>query len=230
MDNPMLYFADIRFVFLRRPEGHGMPRTSFARLACAVVAMMIVTAPNPCIAESMSLDLGNPEWENGIMRPAYIDIDIDLGGPAASIEDVVIHVEGTPQEGTMVLCKGGGCDSFSCYQTLLSYFLDDRSIKSWVPLQGPVGGYDFSVPLQFADCYPDCYHPCSGQDIPPDNWDFLMDDGKATLRLELQGDLDGCGTMCTALNGIEQVTVKVDFVPLGGAELASWGAMKAVYR
>ena len=53
-----------------------------------------------------------------------------------------------------------------------------------------------------------CY-PCSGQDIPPENWDFLADDGRATLRLELQGDLDGCGTMCTAINGIERVTVKV---------------------
>ena len=74
-----------------------------------------------------------------------------------------------------------------------------------------------------------CYS-CSGQNIPPENWDFLMDDGLATLRLELQGDMDGCGTMCTAINGIERVTVKVDFVPLGGAELALWGAMKSVYR
>jgi len=204
--------------------------TALARLAFVVVALMIVTASTACLAESMSMDLGNPEWESGSLLPTYFDIDIDLGGPAASIKSLVIHVEGTPQEGTMILCKGGGCDSFSCYQTLLSFFLEDHSIKSWVPLQGPVGGYDFSVPLQFADCYPDCYHPCSGQDIPPENWDFLMDDGLATLRLELQGDITGCGSRCTAVNGIEHVTVEVDFVPLDGTETALWGTMKAVYR
>lgn len=207
-----------------------MFNTALARLAYAAVVLMIVTASTACLAESVFLDLGQPEWEIGVMRPTYIDIDIDLGGPAASIQNVVIHVEGTPQEGTMILCKGGGCDSFSCYQTLLSYFLDERSIKSWVPLNGPIGSYDFEVPLQFADCYPDCYHPCSGQDIPPESWGFLMDDGLATLRLELQGDLDGCGTICTAANGIEHVTVDVDFVPLDGIETASWGAMKAIYR
>jgi len=199
------------------------------RLAAIIVIMMIVAAATACLAESMSLDIDQLQWESGRLLPAYCEIPIKLDGPVASIQRVTLRVKGAPREGSMTLCNGG-CDSFPCHQTLLAYFKGGRFINSWVPLEGSATGYDFEATLQYAECYPDCYHPCTGQDISQASWKFLKEDGAATLRLELRGDLAGCGARCVAENGIQQVTVKVDYVPLDGPELAAWGAMKAVFR
>ena len=206
-----------------------MHKASLARLSFAIVAMTLLVAPQTCLAGSMSLDIDQLEWQRGQLLPAYCDIPIDLGASVAAIKSVTLKVTGTPKEGSMLLCKGG-CDSFSCYQTLHAYFLDFRHINSWTPLEGPAAGYDFTAPLQFADCYPDCYHPCTGKDIAQENWEFLKKDGTATLRLELMGDFEGCGATCRAEIGIERITVTVEYEPRGGEEYAAWGAMKAVYR
>ena len=143
-----------------------MPNAILARLACTIVVLMIVTASTACLAESMSLDIDQLQWERGVLRPAYCEIPIKLGTPVASIKSVILKVKGTPKEGTMNLCNDG-CDTFPCHQTLYAYFLDYRFINMWTPLKGPVSGYDFEIPLQYADCYPDCYHPCSGEEIAP---------------------------------------------------------------
>lgn len=214
-----------------------MHKASLARLSLAIMATTLLVAPliaplvvpTTCLAASMSLDIDQIEWQRGQLLPAYCDISIELGANIAAIQSVTLNVKGVPKEGSMLICKGG-CDNFSCYQTLHAYFLEYRHINSWTPLEGPATGYDFVAPLQFADCYPDCYHPCTGKEVAPENWGFLKDSGTATLRLELMGDFAGCGATCLAEIGIEHITVTVEYEPLNREEYAVWGSMKAVYR
>ena len=210
-----------------------MHKASLARLFLAIMAMTLLVAPlvapATCLAASMSLDIDQFEWQQGQLLPAYCDIPIELGTNVAAIQSVTLHVIGVPKEGSMLLCRGG-CDSFSCYQTLHAYFLDYRYINSWIPLEGPAAGYDLVAPLQFADCYPDCFHPCTGKEAAQENWGFLKEGGTATLRLELQGDFAGCGATCLAEIGIIRVNVTVEYEPLNKEEYAAWGSMKAVYR
>jgi|GEM_PF-5228405 len=202
---------------------------SLARLSCALVAMTLLVVPQASLAETMSLDIVQPEWQRGQLLPAFCDIPLVLGSNVASITGVTLQVTGVPKEGLMTLCKGG-CDEFPCHQTLHAYFLDDHDINSWTPLEGPDEGYDFTVAMMFADCYPDCYHPCTGKDVAPEDWNFLKDGGSATLRLELMGDFAGCGTTCRAEMGIARINVTVDYEPLIHGDPVMWGSMKAVYR
>jgi hypothetical protein len=206
-----------------------MHKASLARLSIAAMVMTLLVA-QPCLAESVSLDLDQLEWQRGQLLPAYCEVPLDLGTNVAVILGITLEVTGTAKEGTMVICKGG-CDEFPCHQTLHAYFPDHRFINTWLPLEGPTGSrYEFLTPLQYSDCYPDCMHGCSGKDVEPENWGFLAEDGTATLRLELRGDLDGCGANCMAENGIESVTVTVEYEPLIRGELEAWGTMKATYR
>jgi hypothetical protein len=206
-----------------------MHKADLARLTCAVLVWTALFAPGSCPAESMSLDIDTIEWQRGGPLPTHCDIPLALGANVASVNGIVLKVIGVPREGSMLLCKGG-CDSFPCHQTLHAYFLGYQFINSWTPLEGPAVGYEFLVPLEFADCYPDCYHPCTGKEVAPENWAFLKEGGPATLRLELMGDFSGCGATCLAEIGIERVTVMVDYEPLIREEYAAWGAMKSVYR
>jgi len=206
-----------------------MHKAGLARLSLAVVFLTSLVPHSPCLAESLSLDLGPIVWQQGLMLPAYCDIPLELDGSVASVKGITLQVTGVPREGTMFLCKGG-CDSFPCFQTLHAYIMDYRYINAWIPLEGPADGYDFTVPLEYADCYPDCYHPCKGKEAVPEDWTFLKEGGAATLRLELRGDFDGCGEACTAEKGIENITVIVDYEPLDREVVAAWGAMKAIYR
>jgi len=199
------------------------------RLASAVLMVVMLTAAAVCLAESKSMEIENLDWQTGQLLPTYCEIPIELGAPAASIQGITLKVMGQPKEGTMVLCKGG-CDTFPCHQTLRAYFPEFRLINAWTPLESPDPSFEFLVPLQYSTCYPDCGHPCAGKDAAGENWAFLKDDGNATLRLELQGDIDGCGTGCLAENGIQRVTVTVEYTPFSGPVPAFWGSMKAVYR
>lgn len=206
-----------------------MHKADLARLSCAITVMTLLITSAPCLAESMSLDLDPIVWQQGQVLPAFCDIPIELGTNMAAVTGITLEVTGVPKEGTMLLCKGG-CDSFPCHQTLHAYFLDYRFINTWIPLEGPEAGYTFAAPMEFADCYPDCYHPCTGKDVAPENWTFMNNEGPSTLRLELRGDFDGCGEACSAENGIQKITVTVEYEPFIREQLAAWGAMKAVYR
>lgn len=206
-----------------------MHKAGLARLSFAVVVMTALVFSQSCLAESMSLDLDPLVWQQGQMLPAYCDIPLELGTNVAFVTGISLKVTGIPKEGTMLLCKGG-CDSFPCHQTLHAYFLDFRHINTWIPLEGPETGFDITAAMEFADCYPDCFHPCTGKDVSPEDWTFIKDDGTTTLRLQLMGDFEGCGASCSAENGIENITVTVEYEPLIREEYAAWGAMKAVYR
>ena len=207
-----------------------MHKASLARLPIALAVMTMLMAPHFCLAESMSLDIDNPDWQRGQLLPAYCDIPLELGTNVAVIKEISLQITGEPREGTMVLCKGG-CDSFPCHQTLHAFFPDHHTINAWVPLEGPdETPYEFTTAMQYSDCYPDCVHSCTGKEVSPENWGFLAEDGSATLRLELRGDLDGCGVTCVAENGIARVKVTVEYEPLIRGELEAWGSMKAIYR
>jgi hypothetical protein len=207
-----------------------MLQASLARLSIAALVMTLLVAPIFCFAESVSLDIDQLEWQRGQLLPAYCDIPLELGTNVAVILGITLEITGEPKEGTMVLCKGG-CDEFPCHQTLHAFFPDHRFINTWISLDGPVDSqYDYRIPLQYSDCYPDCVHSCTGKDVAPENWAFLAEGGSATLRLELRGDLEGCGATCMAENGIDRVTVTVEYEPLIRGEVAPWGSMKAVYR
>lgn len=207
-----------------------MHKASLARLSIAALAVTLLVAPHLCLAESMSLDIDQLVWQQGQLLPAYCDIPLELGTNVAVILGITLEVSGVPKEGTMTLCRGG-CDSFPCHQTLHAYFPDHRFINTWIPLEGPSDTpYQYRIPLQYSDCYPDCVHTCTGKEVAPETWGFLTEDGLATLRLELRGDLDGCGASCLAENGIGRVTVSVEYEPLIRRELEAWGSMKAIYR
>jgi hypothetical protein len=207
-----------------------MHKASLARLSIAALAMTLLVIPQLSLAESVSLDIEQLEWQRGQLLPAYCDIPLELGTNVALILGITLEITGTPKEGTMVLCNGG-CDEFPCHQTLHAYFPDHRFINTWISLEGPANTpYDYRIPLQYSDCYPDCVHSCTGKDIEPDTWGFLAEDGSAILRLELRGDMDGCGANCAAENGIGAVTVTVEYEPLIRGEREAWGSMKAIYR
>jgi hypothetical protein len=218
-----------RFVLLRRPEGHDMHLASLARLATVIVVLVSLFFSTPCLAATKALEIENMVWERGQLLPAYCEVPLDLGGPVASIQKITLNILGLPKEGSMVICKGG-CDTFPCHQTLYAYFSDFRLINAWIPLEGPDTGYNFEIPMQYSDCFPDCINTCESKAAPAETWGFFEDDGAAVLRLELVGDLDGCGASCFAEHGIMRVTVTVEYEPLGGTEVAMWGWMKACYR
>jgi len=206
-----------------------MHKASLARLSNALMVLTLLVASAPCLAETMSLEMDDIAWQHSLLLPNYCDVPLGVGTNVASIQGITLHVSGVPVEGSMMLCKGG-CDYFPCFQTLHAYFLGYRFINSWIPLEGPATGYDFVAPMQFADCYPDCFHPCTGKDVAQEDWEFLKESGVATLRLELMGDFDGCGATCMAENGVGSISVTVEYEPLIKEVYAAWGSMKAVYR
>lgn len=206
-----------------------MNQAFLARLASMVLLTVILAFSTAAIAETKSMEIENLEWNRGVLLPAYCEIPLDLGGPVASIQKVTLKVSGQPQEGSMVICKGG-CDTFPCHQTLYSYFSDFRYINAWTPLEGPATGYSHEIVMQYSDCVPNCSQPCEAKAAEAENWAFLQEDGTTVLRMELHGDLDGCGASCFAENGIEHVTVMVEYEPMNGDQVAIWGSMKAVYR